>query len=299
MSDTSSVGDHSGVLMVVSLADESLSRAASEIVPSTTVSSTPVDDSAIFSSGVVGLTSMPESESTSVSSGQSTSVGPSPLSLSVDIIETNPVVSSLVRAVVDVSLLSHAGNVGKRSSPSEALSLSLVHGGGVSTEVVSLVSNVVGSSSSGSVNSSEVSNTSSVSKGSHSANVRHASSVSGSHSADVGHTSAVGHDSSVMSSTSTGDVIVTPAVLSSSTEGISEDTVVAALPASGVSVGVPTVDSITDSTVAVAASSTASGVFSATVSPVGTLDGGLGEFGSGRGHSGNDEGKNDGNLSHA
>lgn len=271
VSDTSSVGDHSCVVTVVSLADESLSGGTSEIVPSSTVSSTPVNDSTVFSSEVVGLTSMPVSESSSVTSGQSASVGPSPDSLSVDIIKTDPVVSSLVRAGVDVSLLSHAGNVNKRSSPSEALGLSLVHGGGVSTEVIGVLSPVC--------------NLSSVSEGSHSANVCHAS--------------AVGHDSSVMSGTSTGDVIVTPAVLSPSTEGISEDSVVAALPASGVSVGVPTVDSIADSTVAVAVSSTASGVLSTTVSPVGTLDGGLSEFGSGRGHGGNDEGKNDGNLSHA
>jgi len=128
----------------------------------------------------------------------------------------------------------------------------------------------------------------------------------------VSDASSVGHDSSVVSLsgsvsshsavvgiTAAGDAIVTPAVLSLSTEGISEDTVVAALPASGVSVAVSTVDSIADSTLAVAVSTTASAVFSTTVSPVGSLDGGLSELGNGGSHGGNHKGKNDGNLSHA
>jgi len=119
------------------LTDESLSRVASEIVPAATVTSTPVHDGTVFTSGVVvGLSSTPESVSSSRSSGSSSSVGPGPGSFSMDIVETNPVVSSLISAVVDVPLLSVGADVDERTSPSLALSLGTVHGSGVSTDVV-------------------------------------------------------------------------------------------------------------------------------------------------------------------
>jgi hypothetical protein len=105
----------------------------------------------------------------------------------------------------------------------------------------------------------------------------------------------------------------TPAVLSVASVGISESMVVATDGAMDVFVSVSTVDSIADLAVAAAVGPVASGVFSTTVFPASSLDlsGGLSKLGSGLGggggggggglgcHGGNDEGKNDGNLSHA
>jgi hypothetical protein len=112
----------------VSLADELSFMSTLQIVPSTTVASTPVHDGTVFTSTVVvGLSSSPESESSSVTSSHGTSVGPSPGSLSVLIVETDPVDLSLMGTAVDEVLLTTIIDANESSSPSVAGGLSLVH----------------------------------------------------------------------------------------------------------------------------------------------------------------------------
>lgn len=65
---------------------------------------------------VVGLSFSPVSESSFVSSGEGTSVGPSPSLLLVLIVETDPIDLVFVGAAVDECLFSFAMDVNKRSS---------------------------------------------------------------------------------------------------------------------------------------------------------------------------------------
>jgi hypothetical protein len=90
------------------------------------------------------------------------------------------------------------------------------------------------------------------------------------------------------------------AVLDSTADGISESSVVAVLPSPGVSVGPLASGSVSDLTLAVALTSSSSGVFTTTLLPLSSINGSLGELGSlGSGHGGDDEGHDDSNLSHS
>ena len=110
------------------LADELSFVSTLQIVPSTTVASTPVHDDTVFTSAVVvGLSSSPVSESSFASSGKGASVGPSPSLLSVLVVETDPVDLVLVGTAVDKGLLTTSLDVNESSSPSVTGGGSLVH----------------------------------------------------------------------------------------------------------------------------------------------------------------------------
>ena len=99
-----------------------------------------------------------------------------------------------------------------------------------------------------------------------------------------------------VSSGSVGNVRLAEAVLDGTSDGITEGSVVTVFPSSGVSVRESSSSSILDSTNTMALSSTASSVFTSTLFPLSSINGSLGELGSG--HGGDSEGNNDGSLSH-
>jgi len=114
---TSVTVTHRSFEMTSFLADELSFVSTLQIVPSTTVASTPVHDDTVFTSAVVvGLSSSPVSESSFASSGKGASVGPSPSLLSVLIVKTDPVDLVFVGTAVDECLLSLVLDVNKRSS---------------------------------------------------------------------------------------------------------------------------------------------------------------------------------------
>jgi len=86
------------------------------------------------------------------------------------------------------------------------------------------------------------------------------------------------------------------AVFDNSTDGITEGSVVTVLPSSGVSVRPFASSSVSDLTLAVTLSSSSSGVFTTTLLPLSSINGGLGELGGS--HGGSDEGHHNGELSH-
>jgi len=125
---TSVTVTHRSFEMTSFLADELSFVSTLQIVPSTTVASTPVHDGTVFTSSVVvGLSSTPESESSSATSGHGASVGPSPSLLSVLVVETDPVDLVLVGTAVDKGLLTTSLDVNESSSPSVTGGGSLVH----------------------------------------------------------------------------------------------------------------------------------------------------------------------------